>query len=119
MAEPAAKPNTLPIMVMNPDWQGGYNFYTGRWFGDEGLYNAYEVIECLKSQGHKAGPYSGETSVWDKGKNVLTQYWRVFVYHPKEKGYYAWFAPETAAKWTEPFDQKLATWFEFAEPDKK
>lgn len=117
MAKAAAAP--FPVMVMNPDWQEGFNFFQGRWFGEVGIYNANAAAAAFRSQGHKTGLYHGTTNVWDKGKNVPTDYWRVYITHPTEVGYYMWFDPGKAEAWAEPLDLSLATWFEFVETTKK
>lgn len=117
----AAKPNTLPVLAMDPAWQEGFIFFSGRWFGAENYENVEGVAKALKSQGHTVAIYDGSVTAWDAGagKNMPRDYWRVFIYHPKEVGYYAWFDPGKAENWDVPFDPSLATWFEFAEAKAK
>lgn len=122
VSKPAAKAN-MPVLVMNPDWQEGFNFFTGRWMESthaDAYHNAKRVRDCLKSQGHVVGVFSAELTEWDRvAREMLpTPYWRVFYHHPTESGYYAWFDPGTKDAWAAPFDPKMATWLEFVETKK-
>lgn len=100
------------------EWSEGFHAYSARWFGEEGKANAIALRDYFKSQGRTAGLYTNTERCFNGKQYGDHEYYKVFLNHPKDPMYYAWFAPETVDKFADPIDFEHVTWFEFIRSDK-